>query len=114
MKSSEVRKILKSKMPIEEKKRILDKEFAKPNTGKVIAGVAVATVLAAGITKLVSDKIKEKKLIKEIEEQEEAEFWDAYYENYDQDLEETAVEDELALEENSSEEEDAEKENEEE
>ena len=114
MKSSEVRKILKSKMPIEEKKRILDKEFAKPNTGKVIAGVAVATVLAAGITKLASDKIKEKKLIKEIEEQEEAEFWDAYYENYDQDLEEAAVEDELALEENSSEEEDAEKENEEE
>lgn len=109
MKSSEVRKILKSKMPIEEKKRILDKEFAKPNTGKVIAGVAVATVLAAGVTKLVSDKIKEKKLIKEIEEQEEAEFWDAYYENYDQDLEE-AAEDEILLEENSSEEEDAEKE----
>lgn len=97
MKSSDVRKILKSKMPIEEKKRILDKEFSKPATGKALAGVAVVAVVATGVTKLVSDKIKEKKMIKEIEEQEEAEFWDSYYENYDLDPEELEIENEFAF-----------------
>lgn len=94
MKSSEVRRILKSKMPIEEKKRILDNAFEKPNTGKFVAGALVAAAVAGGLTKLVADKLKEKKLIKEIEEQEEAEFWDSYLESYDVDDEALTAEEE--------------------
>lgn len=97
MKSRDVAKILKSKMPIEEKKRILDHELSRPSTGKVLAGVAVAALVATGVTKLVSDKIKERKMIKELEEQEEAEFWDAYYENYDIAPEDLEVENEFAF-----------------
>ncbi len=97
MKSRDVAKILKSKLPIDEKKKILDKELSRPSTGTVLAGVAVAALVATGVTKIVADKIKERKMIKEIEEQEEAEFWDAYYENYDVDPEDLEVENEYAF-----------------
>ncbi len=97
MKSRDIAKILKSKMPIDEKKKILDRELSRPSTGKVLAGVAVAALVATGVTKLVSDKIKERKMIKEIEEQEESEFWDSYYENYDISPEDLEVENEYGF-----------------
>lgn len=110
MKSRDVAKVLKSKMPVEEKKKILDRELSRPSTGKVLAGVAVAALVATGVTKLVTDKIKERKMIKEIEEQEEAEFWDAYYENYDMDPNDIEVENEFAFNETLPPEEDFERE----
>lgn len=82
MKNRDLVNILKSKISSDDKKRILEKEISKPSTGKVVAGLFIATLAAAGITKVVVDKIKEKRMQKTIEEQEEAEFWDDYYENY--------------------------------
>lgn len=97
MKSRDVAKILKSKLSIDEKKKILDRELSRPSTGKVLAGVAVAALVASGVTKLVADKIKERRMIREIEEQEEAEFWDAYYESYDMSPEDLEIENEYAF-----------------
>lgn len=83
MKTREVSKILKSKMPVEDKKQKLDKEINKSSKVKKAVGIATIAIIATGVTKIVTDKIKERKLIKEIEEKEEADFWEDYYEDFD-------------------------------
>lgn len=59
MKPREISKILKSKMPVEEKKEILEKEINKQSKVKAV-GIAVA-IIATGVTKMVTDKLKERK-----------------------------------------------------
>lgn len=83
MKTRDIAKVLRSKISSQEKKRILENEISKPSTGKVVAGAVVATVVATGIAKVIIDKIKERKILKEIEEQEEIEFWEEYYNRYE-------------------------------
>ena len=86
MKTRDIAKILRSKMSTSDKKRLLEREIDRPSTGKIVAGVVVATVLATGIAKFISNKIKEKQILKDIEDQEEVEFWDAYYQKYGMDI----------------------------
>lgn len=83
MKPREIANILKSKLPVEEKKAVLDKELKKQSKVKKAVGIATVAVIATGVTKIVTDKIKERKMIKEIEEQEEAEFWEDYYDDFE-------------------------------
>lgn len=105
MKPREISKILKSKMPVEEKKEILEKEINKQSKVKKAVGIATVAIIATGVTKMVTDKLKERKMIKEIEEQEEAEFWEDYYD----DFENVPVDDEEQSDEDESETEDTEK-----
>lgn len=87
MKTRDIAKILRSKMSTSDKKKLLEREIDRPSTGKIVAGVVVATLLATGIAKFISNKMKEKQMLKDIENQEEVEFWDAYYEKYGSDIE---------------------------
>lgn len=101
MKTKEVSKILKSKLPVEAKKEIFEKEIKKQDKVKKAVGIAAIAVIATGVTKIVADKMKERKMLKEIEAQEEAEFWEDYYEDFENvpvDHEEE-IEDEVQIEE---------------
>ena len=83
MKTREISKILKSRIPVEEKREILEKAINKKSKAKKAAGIGMVALIATGVTKIVADKIKERKIIKEIEEQEEAEFWEDYYDDFE-------------------------------
>lgn len=91
MKTREVSKVLKAKIPVEDKKKLLDKEVDKSSKVKKAVGIATIAIIATGVTKIVSDKIKERKLIKEIEEKEEADFWEDYYEDFENELTEEEI-----------------------
>ena len=67
MKTREISKILKSRIPVEEKREILEKAINKKSKAKKAAGIATVALIATGVTKIVADKIKERKIIKEIE-----------------------------------------------
>ena len=61
MKTREISKILKSRIPVEEKREILEKAINKKSKAKKAAGIATVALIATGVTKIVADKKNRKK-----------------------------------------------------